>query len=162
MLDCVWESIFPARAATQFTQAQFHCGRPPPAALPRMWIRINPTYVVIPARSDRAGVTGAFKKDRHCFERRFDPPFFRSHESLRSIRSYATWVNLFFDEADVAAAFYARESNIGKVVRVYAKPHVFFQSCVETWLRHIMPTSHCPSRTMISGLPLTKIPNLCE
>ena len=37
--------------------------------------------VIFPVRSDRAGVTGAFKKDRHCFERRFDPPFFRSHES---------------------------------------------------------------------------------
>src|SRR4029077_20598688 len=92
-----------------------------------MWIRINPTYVVIPARSDRAGVTGAFKKDRHCFERRFDPPFFRSHESLRSIRSYATWVNLFLDEADVAAACSARESNTGKIVCMYAKPHVFVQ-----------------------------------
>jgi hypothetical protein len=44
MLDCVCESIFLARAATQFTQAQFHCGRPPPAALPRIWIRINRTY----------------------------------------------------------------------------------------------------------------------
>ena len=44
-----------------------------------------------------------------------------------SIRSYAMWVNLFFDEADVATAFHARESNIGKVVRVYAKPHVFVQ-----------------------------------
>ena len=128
MLDCVCGSIFPARAATQFTQAQFHCGRPPPAALPRIWIRINRTYRRnYPVRSDRAGVTGAFKKDRHCFERRFDPPFFRSHESLSSIRSYAIWVNLFFDEADVAAAFHARDSNIGKVVRVYAKTHVFVQ-----------------------------------
>jgi hypothetical protein len=44
MLDCVCGSIFPARAATQFTQAQFHCGRPPPAPLPRIWIRINRTY----------------------------------------------------------------------------------------------------------------------
>jgi hypothetical protein len=83
MLDCVCGSIFPARAATQFTQAQFHCGKPPPAALPRIWIRINRTYDrKFRVRSDRAGVTGAFKKDRHCFERRFDPPFFRSHESL--------------------------------------------------------------------------------
>ena len=36
-------------------------------------------------------------------------------------------VNLFFDEADVAAAFHARDSNIGKVVRVCAKTHVFIQ-----------------------------------
>ena len=44
-----------------------------------------------------------------------------------SIRSYAIWVNLFFDEADVAAAFHARESNTGKVVDVRAKTHVFVQ-----------------------------------
>ena len=78
-------------------------------------------------RSDRASVTGAFKKDRHRFERRFDPPFFRSHESLNSIRSYAIWVNSFFDEADVAAAFHARDSNPGKVLDVCAKTHVFVQ-----------------------------------
>ena len=125
MLDCVCESIFPARAATQFTQAQFHCGRPPPAALPRIWIRINGTYVVISVRSDRSSVTGAFKKDWHRFERRFDPPFFRYHESRSSIKSYAIWVNLFFDEADVAAAFHARDSNPGKVLDVYAQTHVF-------------------------------------
>jgi hypothetical protein len=41
MLDCVCGSIFPLRAATQLAQAQFHCGKPPPAALPRMWMRIN-------------------------------------------------------------------------------------------------------------------------
>ena len=44
-----------------------------------------------------------------------------------SNRSYAIWVNLFFDEADVAAAFHACESNMGKVVHVYAKTHVFVQ-----------------------------------
>ena len=44
-----------------------------------------------------------------------------------SIRSYAMWVNLFFDEADVAAAFDTRDSNTGKVVRVCAKTHVFIQ-----------------------------------
>jgi hypothetical protein len=42
-----------------------------------------------------------------------------------SIRSYAIWVNLFFDEADVAAAFHARDSNPGKVLDVYAQTHVF-------------------------------------
>jgi len=55
-----------------------------------------------PVRSDRAGVTGAFKKDWHCFERRFDPPFFRYHESRSSIKSYAIWVNLFFDEGNAS------------------------------------------------------------
>ena len=65
--------------------------------------------VQFPVRSDRAGITGAFKKDWHCFERRLDPPFFRSHESRSFIKSYAIWVNLFFDEADVAAALHARE-----------------------------------------------------
>ena len=33
----------------------------------------------------------------------------------------------FFYEADVAAAFHARDSNPGKVVDVYAKTHVFAQ-----------------------------------
>ena len=37
------------------------------------------------------------------------------------------WVNLFFDEANVAASFDARESNTGKVVDVRAKTHVFVQ-----------------------------------
>ena len=36
-------------------------------------------------------------------------------------------VKSFFDEADVAAAFHARDSDIGKVVRVCAKTHVFVQ-----------------------------------
>ena len=58
--------------------------------------------VIFPVRSDRAGVTGAFKKDRHCFKRRFDPPFFRSHESRSSIKSYAIRVNLFFDEGNAS------------------------------------------------------------
>src|SRR5436189_5707277 len=44
MLDCVCGAILPVRAATQFAQAQFHCGRPPPAALPRIWMRINRSY----------------------------------------------------------------------------------------------------------------------
>ena len=43
------------------------------------------------------------------------------------IRSYAMWVNSFFHEANVAAAFHARDSNPGKVVDVYAKTHVFVQ-----------------------------------
>jgi hypothetical protein len=47
MPDCVCGAIFLARAATQFTQAQFHCGKPPPAALPRIWMRINRSYAVI-------------------------------------------------------------------------------------------------------------------
>src|SRR6266576_3954016 len=47
MLDCVCGAIFPARAATQFPQTQFHCGKPPPAALPRIWMRINRSYAVI-------------------------------------------------------------------------------------------------------------------
>ena len=32
MLDCDCGSIFSLRAAAQFTQAQFHCGKPPPAS----------------------------------------------------------------------------------------------------------------------------------
>ncbi len=53
--------------------------------------------------------------------------FFVLMSRSNSIRSYAIRVNLFFDEADVAAAFHARESNTGKVVCVYAKTHVFVQ-----------------------------------
>jgi hypothetical protein len=41
VLDCVFGGIFRARAATQLAQAQFLCGKPPPAALPRIWMRIN-------------------------------------------------------------------------------------------------------------------------
>jgi hypothetical protein len=41
MPDCVCGAIFPVRAALQFAQAQFHCGRPPPAALPRIRMRID-------------------------------------------------------------------------------------------------------------------------
>jgi hypothetical protein len=41
VLDCVCGAIFPVRAATQFAQLQFHCGRPPPAALPRIRMRID-------------------------------------------------------------------------------------------------------------------------
>jgi hypothetical protein len=41
VLDCVRGAILPARAAMQFAQLQFHCGRPPPAALPRIRMRID-------------------------------------------------------------------------------------------------------------------------
>jgi len=47
ILDCVCGAILPVRAATQLTQEQFHCGKPPPAELPRMWMRINPSFAVI-------------------------------------------------------------------------------------------------------------------
>jgi hypothetical protein len=53
--------------------------------------------------------------------------FFVLMSRADSIRSYAIWVNLFFDEADVAAAFHARDSNPGKVLDVYAQTHVFVQ-----------------------------------
>jgi hypothetical protein len=41
MLDCVCGEMFPLRAAMQFAHEQFHCGRPPPAALPRTRMRID-------------------------------------------------------------------------------------------------------------------------
>src|ERR1051325_2061072 len=44
-----------------------------------------------------------------------------------SIRSYAIWVNLFFDEADIATSFDARDSNPGKIVDIDAQTHVFVQ-----------------------------------
>src|SRR5712664_1220386 len=83
ILDCVCGAILPVRAATQFAQAQFHWGRPPPAALPRIWMRINRRCAVINAvGSDRARVTRALKKDRHGFQHWFDPALFGpSHKS---------------------------------------------------------------------------------
>ena len=68
------------RAAEQFGQAQFHCGRPPPAALPRIWIRINPEFSESDnhVRSNRTRVAGALEKDRNGFHRWFDPPLFGS------------------------------------------------------------------------------------
>jgi hypothetical protein len=86
MLDCVRESIIPVRAATQFPQAQFHWGKPPPAPLPRIWIRINrSSAAIISLGSHRARVTRTFKKDRHGFQHRFDPALFgSSHEPLKS------------------------------------------------------------------------------
>lgn len=39
-LDCVRVGIFPARAARQLSQAQFHWGNPPPAAVPSSRTRI--------------------------------------------------------------------------------------------------------------------------
>src|SRR4030095_6189621 len=94
MLDCVCGVIFPVRAAAQFAQAQFHCGRPPPAALPRIWMRINPEFSESDnyVRSNCACVTGALEKDRNGFQHRFDPPFLcSSHKShayfLRSLHS---------------------------------------------------------------------------
>src|SRR5204863_2934855 len=68
MLDRVCGAILPERAATQFAQAQFHCGRPPPAALPRIRMRINSrklSQLVNQARSNRARVTRALEEDRH-------------------------------------------------------------------------------------------------
>src|SRR5438445_7665180 len=44
ILDCVCSAIFPLRAATQLAHAQSHCGKPPPAALPRIWMRINRSF----------------------------------------------------------------------------------------------------------------------
>jgi len=35
-----WSDAFPERTARQLGQAQFHCGKPPPAAAPNTLIRI--------------------------------------------------------------------------------------------------------------------------
>jgi hypothetical protein len=111
----------------QFGQAQFHCGRPPPAALPRTRRRIGITS----ARSDRPGVTGALEKDRHVFHRRFQPFPFLLHEiDGHIVRHAAANVNdqsLGFHKADIAAAFHARDPNLGKVVRVRVKAKVLLQ-----------------------------------
>src|SRR5438045_6380407 len=42
--DSVSFGILPERASRQFRQAQFNCGSPPPAAVPRSRIRINAIY----------------------------------------------------------------------------------------------------------------------
>ena len=84
MLDCVCGVILPVRAAAQFAQAQFHCGRPPPAALPRIWMRINPEFSESDnhVRSNRACVTGALEKDRNGLQHRFDPLLLCSSHKL--------------------------------------------------------------------------------
>src|SRR5437588_8249050 len=41
ILDCVCSAIFPLSAATQLADAQSHCGKPTPAALSRICIRID-------------------------------------------------------------------------------------------------------------------------
>ena len=84
MLDCVCGVIVPVRAAEQFAQAQFHCGRPPPAALPRIWMQINPEFSESDnqVRSNRACVTGALEKDRNGLQHRFDPLLLWSSHKL--------------------------------------------------------------------------------
>ena len=96
--DCVCEAILPVRAATQFAQAQFHWGRPPPAVLPRMWMRINRSSAAITSlRSDRARVTRALKEDRHGFQHRFDPALFGpSHKSRRFHRCMSDRGQIYF------------------------------------------------------------------
>jgi len=100
MLDCVCDAILPARAATQFAQAQFHCGRPPPAALPRIRMRINSreaSQSISHVRSNRARVTRALEKDRHGFQHRFNPPLFcSSHKFHWSHRSYRPYGSNYF------------------------------------------------------------------
>ena len=130
MLDCVCGVIFPVRAAEQFAQAQFHCGRPPPAALPRIWMRINPEFSESDnyVRSNRACVTGALEKDRNGFQHRFDPALLcSSHKSRGVIEQMGHTGKLFFDKTNVAAAFYAGEPNLRQVVNVAVETHVLFK-----------------------------------
>ena len=77
-LDCVCGEILPARTATQFGHEQFHCGKPPPAALPRMRSRINYS-----GRSNGSRVARALEKDRDAFRFRFDPLFLGVFHKLR-------------------------------------------------------------------------------
>src|ERR1700746_806743 len=44
ILDCVCGTIFTSSAATPLAHVQFHCDKPPPAALPRIWMRINRSF----------------------------------------------------------------------------------------------------------------------
>jgi hypothetical protein len=88
MLDCVCGEIFWLRAAMQFAQEQFHCGRPPPAALPRTRMRIE----LLPLGSDGARVTRALEKDRHAFHCGFNPFFPGAfHQRQRPFISRQPW-----------------------------------------------------------------------
>ena len=130
MLDCVCGVIFPVRAAAQFAQAQFHCGRPPPAALPRIWMRINPEFSESDnyVRSNRPSITGALEKDRNGLQHRFDPLLFcSSHKSGALIEHMGRVGKLFFDKADVAAAFDASKANLGKIVEMCIQTHILLQ-----------------------------------
>ena len=56
----------------------------------------------------------------HCF-------FVRLISWLVFIGAEAIWVKLFFDKANVAAAFDTSEPNFRQVVKVGVETHVFFQ-----------------------------------
>jgi hypothetical protein len=93
-------------------------------------MRINPefwepgNYV----RSNRACVTGALEKDRNGFQRRFDPLLFgSSHKSRALIEQMDRMGKLFFDKADVAAAFDPCEPNLRQIVDLAVKAHVLLQ-----------------------------------
>jgi len=77
-------------------------------------MRINPEFSASDnyVRSNRARVAGALEKDRNGFHHRFDPTLFcSSHKSGRVIDQMGHPGNLFFENADVAAALHVRESN---------------------------------------------------
>jgi hypothetical protein len=145
MLDCVCGAIFPIRAATQLVHAQFHWGKPPPAALPRIWIRINPSFRSrYPVRSNCTRVTGALEKDRHGLQHRFDPPLFGpSHESHGSDRSAEPfWSNYFLIKLmsplrSTRASRIVERSSVCALRRMSSS-----RSCVERWFRRIVRKSH--------------------
>ena len=56
----------------------------------------------------------------HCF-------FVRLISWMVLIGGEATWVKLFFDKTNVAAAFDTSEPNFREVVKVSVETHVFFQ-----------------------------------
>ena len=56
----------------------------------------------------------------HCF-------FVRLISWMALIDVEATWVKLFFDKTNVAAAFYTSEPNLRQVVNVAVETHVLLQ-----------------------------------
>jgi hypothetical protein len=56
----------------------------------------------------------------HCF-------FVRLISWMVLIGAEATWVKLFFDKTDVAAAFYTSEPNLRQVVNVAVETHVLLK-----------------------------------
>src|SRR5262249_38112398 len=155
--------------AAQFAQAQFHCGRPPPAALPRMWMRINPEFSESDnyVRSNCTRVTGALEKDRNAFHHRFDPtllcsshksqPAFISHFVIRKqwnevrashkacglSRSNYFLIKLMSPLRSMRARRICDTSPRRASRRISSS-----KSWVEMWLRRIVSKSHWPSRTM--------------
>src|SRR5690554_6703814 len=50
-----WPRSVPARSPLQLAQLQFHCGKPPPAAEPRIWMNMRPPRSACPKTGETIG-----------------------------------------------------------------------------------------------------------